>query len=522
MKQNYTKIPGYVNHDSQEDVLNVLVCQIKVWSATAPDWHTIPDKCTIITEVEEIEISETYKELISSAIIRLPKGAVISDTILNKNIDDQVETGNKTKQDIETSLSQSSNIGELLTIDDVMNGSGEYTLLIDERKSDGGLVQTKNKKRIASQNDFMTGNRIQIELGYVYQPQEGADIITEKLEKVRRGEHISELQLAFTGFITGCSVSSPLEIECENMASVLKKTSSRKGVFKGNYTVNDFLVSSKDGGKYGLLDGTGIVLSESTKSQNLPIVNLSIVENTSVSDLLYNWKNSNLFCKLSRDGKELRVGGFTVSEDDWMTDKSRIDYTDNPIIEYIQSDWDVVSDSLQVTYIDKEFIVINAKAKVMDEKGKDPNNKKDFRVLVGKVDGEFRHDIHDSRVRKKQKRKKGQSDRPEVVSKFDPKKYTFIDYTPINVKDMNTLIKKAEEYWNSYSPNGISGSITIFGNMFIEPAQIIGLINVWNPERNGHYFVESVKTTFGVNGFRQTLKLPYKMSDFNKPIKVIE
>ncbi len=249
---------------------------------------------------------------------------------------------------------------------------------------------------------------------------------------------------------------------------------------------------------------------------------MSITEKVSVADLLYNWKNSNLYCKLSRDGKTLFVGGFSVSEDDWKTDKARIDYVEEPVIEYIQSDWDVVSDGLQVTHIDKEFIVINAKAKVKDEKSSRANDKKDFRVLVGKVDGEFRHDIHDYRVRKRQKRKKGQSAQPEVVSKFDPKKYTFVDYSPINVKDMDSLIKMAEEYWDSYSPNGISGSLTIFGNMFIEPTQIIGLIDVWNPEKNGHYFVESVKTSFGVNGFRQTLNIPYKMSNFTKPIKVIE
>ena len=55
----------------------------------------------------------------------------------------------------------------------------------------------------------------------------------------------------------------------------------------------------------------------------------------------------------------------------------------------------------------------------------------------------------------------------------------------------------------------------------LEPAQIIGYVNQWIPEKSGHYFIESVKTSFGVNGFRQTLKLPVKLSEFERIIKNI-
>ena len=217
---------------------------------------------------------------------------------------------------------------------------------------------------------------------------------------------------------------------------------------------------------------------------------------------------------ISRDGKEIKVGSFSVSDTKWQSDKTHIGYTDNQSIQYIQSDWDVVSDNLEVNKVDKEFIVINAKGR--DENGKD------FRVMVGKVNGEFHHEKHDYKVRKKQKRKKGQSDKPVVVSKFDTKKYTIVQYEPHGITTMDALIKAAEEYWDSYNPNGISGNIVVFGDLRIAPTQIVGIVNPWAPEKNGNYFVESVKTTFGVNGFRQTIKIPYKMSDFTKPIKVIE
>ena len=57
MEQNYTHTPQYKKHGYDEDVLYVLVCQIKVWKATAPNWFEVPEKCTVITEVEEIEIN---------------------------------------------------------------------------------------------------------------------------------------------------------------------------------------------------------------------------------------------------------------------------------------------------------------------------------------------------------------------------------------------------------------------------------------------------------------------------------
>lgn len=512
MEQNYTHTPQYKKHGYDEDVLYVLVCQIKVWKATAPNWFEIPEKCTVITEVEEIEINETYRELINGAVIKLPKGAVISETITNKKVDDEVKTGNMTDQDVEKKLSESSRLGELLVVADMISESDEHTLLIDNTKSDTGLApDADNKQRVATQNDFQTGNRIQIQLGYVYQPKDGEDIITEKLEKVKKGEDIPEFYLAFTGFITGCSVSSPLEIECENMASILKKKSCKKGVYKGKYTVNDFL---KSGGKYDLLADTGISLSEVTQSIDISISNFEITDNLSVADLLFSWKKGGLHSMISRDGKEIKVGSFSVSDTKWQSDKTHIGYTDNKSIQYIQSDWDVVSDNLEVTKVDKEFIVINAKGR--DENGKD------FRVMVGKVNGEFHHEKHDYKIRKKQKRKKGQSDKPVVVSKFDTKKYTIVQYEPHGITTMDALITAAEEYWDSYNPNGISGNLVVFGDLRIAPTQIVGIVNPWAPEKNGNYFVESVKTSFGVNGFRQTIKIPYKMSDFTKPIKVIE
>ena len=72
------------------------------------------------------------------------------------------------------------------------------------------------------------------------------------------------------------------------------------------------------------------------------------------------------------------------------------------------------------------------------------------------------------------------------------------------------LVNEAIAYWRSYVPNGIEGSITIFGELDVQPAQIIGLVDQRQPEKNGYYLVESVDIEFGMNGYRKKLKLPYQ------------
>ena len=592
MIQNYTKTPQLYAHGHDEDVLHILVCQIRVWKGNPANWFEVPEKCTLITEVEEIEINETYKELINEAVIRIPRGTVINETIISKKTDEDVSTGNMTNQNVESVLSESSRFGELLTEDTMTNISGDHTLMVDGFKSDSALGEdSPNKQRIATENDFQVGQRIQVRLAYIYQPMNGEDIVTEKIERVKSGEIIEELGrgLAFEGFIVGCSVSSVLEIECENMASVLKKVSCKKGTYKGQYTVNDFL---KSGGKYDLLKNTGLSLAPCTAESNLKLSKFEASDNLSVADLISSWSNGGLRALLSRDGKTIKIGGFSVSEDQWTSDKSRIDYTDNQSIVYIQSDWDVVSDDIVVKRTDKNFLVINAKA--TDKNGKS------LRVMVGKINDEFHYEKHGGQQKKQQKKRGGNRtvtrrrtkttnadgstttvttssngtrsvstksgnttttrtttssgrttttvttndghgnststrtttggngsgggdhNNPKKVATFDKDKYNIVEYYPEGVETMDELVKKAEEYWTSYNMDGISGSLVVFGDMLLEPAQVIGYISQWIPEKSGHYLIESVKTSFGVNGFRQTLNLPVKLSEFDRVIKTLE
>lgn len=66
----------YTYHESGEDVVMIPICQIRVWDAKQDD--NASDKGVIFTEVESIEITDSYKELVSIATIRIPRGSVIA------------------------------------------------------------------------------------------------------------------------------------------------------------------------------------------------------------------------------------------------------------------------------------------------------------------------------------------------------------------------------------------------------------------------------------------------------------
>lgn len=62
----------------------ILICLIKIWTPKDPKKPMeVPKDAMLISEVEEIEIEETYKKLIGSASVRFPRGTVIRKTIDN-------------------------------------------------------------------------------------------------------------------------------------------------------------------------------------------------------------------------------------------------------------------------------------------------------------------------------------------------------------------------------------------------------------------------------------------------------
>lgn len=532
-KIDYTLTPQYYEHKAYEDKLAILVCQIKIWKANGTDWFSIPSasQCLTIRECESIEISDSSKELINKATVRFPRGTVIS---LSSKKDKNVKSGNKENSTEKTNnLKDTNNDGDVTSASTAQfSDDGVSTTSMAVNYDDKGLIdfnRSKTEKALLSPNDVAIGNRIEIRLGYAYSEIE--------FNKMNTADNDPNMNIAFTGFITAVSVDTPLELECTNMAHVLTAVSTPNISAKSTLFVKDFL---DDDGKYHLLKGTGISLAESSKGSNISVSGGAISNNLTIADVLSEWSKSGVLCimETKSDGSvRLRVGltyyagkgGGNLPNND----KKYITYNGgNNSVMLIQFDWDVAQDKLSLKRNDKKYLAVEAQGRTKDNQffkltiRKNPNS--DDEGWMVDSGGQFqvvnRRKVKD---RKKMKYVNGTFSTKMVEGHLtDPvklDKYNVIHYlsTKIGITE-EELIEEAKQYWANYNPNGISGSLVIFGDLLIKPTDIVGLVDVRQPEKNGYYYVESVNTTFGINGYRRELKIPFKIASFAKPVQIIK
>ena len=532
-KRDYTLTPQYYEHKAYEDKLAILVCQIKIWKANGTDWFSIPtaNQCLTIRECESIEISDSSKELINKATVRFPRGTVIS---LSSKKDKNVKSGNKENSTEKTNnLKDTNNDGDVTSTSTAQfSDDGISTTSMAVNYDDKGLIdfnRSKTEKALLSPNDVAIGNRIEIRLGYAYSEIE--------FNKMNTADNDPNMNVAFTGFITAVSVDTPLELECTNMAHVLTAVSTPNISVISTLFVKDFL---DDDGKYHLLKGTGISLAESSRGSNISVSGGAISNNLTIADVLSEWSKSGVLCimETKSDGSvRLRVGltyyagkgGGNLPNND----KKYITYNGgNNSVMLIQFDWDVAQDKLSLKRNDKKYLAVEAQGRTKDNQffkltiRKNPNS--DDEGWMVDSDGQFqvvnRRKVKD---RKKMKYVNGTFSTKMVEGHLtDPvklDKYNVIHYlsTKIGITE-EELIEEAKQYWANYNPNGISGSLVIFGDLFIKPTDIVGLVDVRQPEKNGYYYVESVNTTFGINGYRRELKIPFKIASFAKPVQIIK
>lgn len=532
-KIDYTLTPQYYEHKAYEDKLAILVCQIKIWKANGTDWFSIPsaNQCLTIRECESIEISDSSKELINKATVRFPRGTVIS---LSSKKDKNVKSGNKENSTEKTNnLKDTNNDGDVTSTSTAQfSDDGISTTSMAVNYDDKGLIdfnRSKTEKALLSPNDVAIGNRIEIRLGYAYSEIE--------FNKMNMADNDPNMNVAFTGFITAVSVDTPLELECTNMAHVLTAVSTPNISVKSTLFIKDFL---DDDGKYHLLKGTGISLSEASKNSTISVSGGSISNNLTIADVLTEWSKSGVLCIMetkSNGTVQLRVGltyyagkgGGKLPNND----KKYITYNGgNNSVMLIQFDWDVAQDKLSLKRNDKKYLAVEAQGRTKDNQffkltiRKNPNS--DDEGWMIDFDGQFqvvnRRKVKD---RKKMKYVDGTFSTKMIEGHLtDPvklDKYNVIHYlsTKIGITE-EELIEEAKQYWANYNPNGISGSLVIFGDLFIKPTDIVGLVDVRQPEKNGYYYVESVNTTFGINGYRRELKIPFKIASFSKPVQIIK
>jgi len=73
------------------------------------------------------------------------------------------------------------------------------------------------------------------------------------------------------------------------------------------------------------------------------------------------------------------------------------------------------------------------------------------------------------------------------------------------------LRKQAEEAADTYRYSGYSGTITLFGLPFAKQGDKLALTDPRLSDRSGTYLIKSVKRSFGMGGYRQTIELDRKV-----------
>lgn len=471
------KAPEYKKY---EDGVDYLKCKIIVWDQadnSKIDTSDPPvDKCLTFRECVNIEIDESYKKLIGTAKVTFARSMVV------KTFSDKEETDTK---------------------------------VYAERMADGAIAERRQGASLLKPSQFQVGNRIRIYLGYY--KDTGVNINKGSAQEFDDEEVFNTNIPDFDGFITKVSASSPVELTCENLAYFLKRKNCPNIKTGLHATVNDFLASD---GKYKLLNGTGLELDDDTKNCNIDIGQAVISNELTVADVLTEWAKNKLYCfvRYNQDGvPKLKVGRSYFST---KTKESIVNDNGCSDIPVIQFDYHVANDGLKAINTDPKKLAVSAE-------GFQFKNGKEVKLSItltlnpdwkGSSDTEHEKFKVYSQVRLSKKSMKFAAISKETTQSKNLSDYTIIPYTSSKIGITEEgLIKEAEAYFEGYNMNGIEGELTIFGDMHntnlgrshIQSGMKVGLYDKRCPEKNGWYLVEEVHTTFGANGFRQRLKLPY-------------
>lgn len=439
------------------DMIDVLCCKITIGDADSGNPMVIKDPI-LLTEVEEVEIVETYKKLIGTAKITFPKGTVYQSTVI----------GNATIEGKDASR------------------------ISTEIMQDGVVIEKRSSQQAMNDVTFKVGQRVNIKLGYN-----------------------GILKNMFDGYISAYNSASKFEIQCENMAYKLKLKQAPKFETQSSVSVNDVL-----GDKYGLLKDTGFAIHSETKRFDIQIGKVKITDNFTVADVLSEWSKYKVYCFLKYDENSpddmptIAIGRpYSSSKSQPVFPK---DSEAKPFPIYFN--YHVAEDGLKVVKTNPKFLAVTGKALGSDEKFFEVtirmNPDYDPTVAGSK---EFQT-VNATQISKKTHKVTGNTtaEGAKTKTKVDLSTYTIVPYMSPNMKiDSDKLVEETIEYFRNYNLNGITGSLTLFGDLALNTAVQVELIDERNPSKNGVYITEEVTTTFGVNGYRQKITIPYKIKPSN-------
>ncbi len=434
-------------------MLDVLCCKITIGDADPSNPIKIENAITL-TEVDSIEITDSYKKLIGSATVIFPKGTVFKSTVI----------GNATLEGVDASR------------------------ITTEIMEDGVIIEKRSTQQAMNETSFSVGQRINIKLGYN-----------------------GVLKNVFDGYIAAYNSDSKFELRCENMAYKLKLKQAPKFESGDTCSVNDVL-----GDKYNLLKDTGFAIHSETKQYDIQIGKIKITDNFTVADILSEWSKYRLYCFLKYDETSTDSMPTIAIGRPYSSSKSQPTFPeDSEATPFeIHFGYHVANNGLEVLKTDPKFLAVTGKALGSDGKFFEAtvrlNPDYDSTVSGSK---EFQT-INATQISKKSQKVTGNTTAKgaETKTTVDLSTYTVVPYMSQNMNiDSDTLVEETIEYFKNYNLNGITGSLTLFGDLALTTACQVKLIDNRNPSKNGIYLVEEVTTSFGTGGYRQKVTLPRKI-----------
>lgn len=444
--------------------LDVLCCRITIGDEDPANPMNIL-RGLEIREVLQVEIHESYKKLIGTAKVTFPRGTLFSNTIV----------GPVTVEGKDASR---------LTVEVMQNGA-----LIEKRTTQGVLDDRVIKVE----------QRINIKLGYN-----------------------GVLKTLFDGYITAYNSDSLLTVECENMAHKLKLRQAPK------FETPDIGVSVNDilGSKYHLLKDTGFEIHSDTRKFDIQIGKVKITDNFTVADILSEWSKYKVYCFLKYDAQAPASMPTIAIGRPYSSSKGQPLFPQDEAVKMpykVYFNYHVAQEELKVLKTNPRFLAVTGKALGVDEKffevtvrlnpDHDPSDaqSKEFQV------------VNATQISKKTHKVTGNTTAAGAATKtkVDLSTYTVVPYMSPNMRiNSDMLVTETIEYFRSYNLNGITGSLTLFGDLALTTGVQVELIDQRNPSKNGVYIVEQVTTTFGTNGYRQKITVPYRIypKSSGKPI----
>lgn len=469
--------------DKNNKEFRILICLIEIWDDDGTNSYPVRTQTEKITEVESVEISESFTQVIDTAKITFPKGTVLRKTIYK---------GSKTE----------------VTFDK------NYMISYIE-----------NGAKIAGAADFSVGRRIAIRLGYTDDPS------IVKLAKASEPTNIynnvdayidycNEMNYFFIGYITQCSTEEPIEIQCEDSATLLRHEMVD---FMGSYdnvTVADFL---KEGGRFYLLKDLSLQLHKNVEADKLVIGKFSPDKPMTIHELLSSWAKNRLYSFIVRDGEDdfLAVAKHSMSDVDYTSVIKMAQTGRNPYLPPINFDIDVANNGLTLSKVDKLKLAVRGR-------GTDTTGKQLCNVITRNPEynpnapqtgsNQPYYSLFVSGESKKEKKARGNS---SPTDKNSLKGYKIVEYhsdtvyDPANGNVLDQLADDTIRYLKAYNETGLEGTLTLFGdygNNVLYSGCKITLQDDRHPAKNGDYLVGEIITRFGTKGYRRIVKLPYCLS----------